>query len=186
MVHARKHGVPVPEVFDAQGPDLLLERVDGPTMADSLARRPWALASYAQQLADVHAAVHRAPGLDWLAHPFGPGESLLHLDLHPQNVLVQGDTAVVIDWPNAATGPAEADLADTWLVVSAARLPRGRVIRGLAAAVQSRFARHFLVAAGAPRLEDVLEAVATRRLHDKNMRSAERERIQRLVTVRRQ
>ncbi len=185
MRHARLHGVPVPEVFDAQGPDLILERVDGPTMAALLARRPWELASYARQLAAVHAAVHQAPGPDWLARPFGDGDSLLHLDLHPENVLIDGGTAIVIDWPNAASGPPEADIADTWLVLLAARVPRGRIVRGLAAAVQARFARHFLEASGSPSLDSVLEAVGQRRLNDKNMQPAERSRIQRLAIRRR-
>jgi Phosphotransferase enzyme family len=31
---AGDHGVPVPEVFDASGPDIVMEMVDGPTMLD--------------------------------------------------------------------------------------------------------------------------------------------------------
>src|SRR5580692_6881183 len=40
---AGEHGVPVPEVFDADGPDIVMERVDGPTMLADLARCPWRL-----------------------------------------------------------------------------------------------------------------------------------------------
>jgi aminoglycoside phosphotransferase (APT) family kinase protein len=184
MTHARSHGIAVPEVFDADGADLLMERVDGPTMATMLGRRPWALGSYARQLAEVHAVVHRAPGPDWLPRPFGGGGSLLHLDLHPENVLMVGGAAVVIDWTNAATGPGEADVADTWLVVSAARPSGGWLIRGLAGVLQGRFARRFLAAAGSPPLTDVVAAVGDRRLRDKNMRPVERSRIVRLVEAR--
>jgi hypothetical protein len=40
---AGAHGVPVPEVFDVAGPDIVMEKVDGPTMLADLARRPWRL-----------------------------------------------------------------------------------------------------------------------------------------------
>lgn len=49
----------------------------------------------------------------------GPGRgsvsALLHLDLHPLNVLLGGDDQVtaVLDWPNASAGPAEYDRART-------------------------------------------------------------------------
>jgi aminoglycoside phosphotransferase (APT) family kinase protein len=44
----------------------------------------------------------------------GPSPALLHLDLHPFNVLLdEAETPTVIDWANAASGPAELDLART-------------------------------------------------------------------------
>jgi Ser/Thr protein kinase RdoA (MazF antagonist) len=42
--------------------------------------------------------------------------SLCHFDLHPRNILVQGDRWVVIDWLTAASGPAIADVARTVLI----------------------------------------------------------------------
>jgi aminoglycoside phosphotransferase (APT) family kinase protein len=180
MVHARSHGVPVPEVFDADGPDLVMERVDGPTMAAALARRPWELGDWARTLAEVHGQVHAAPGPEWLGRPFGDGGALLHLDLHPENVLLVDGSPVVIDWTNAAAGPPEADVADAWLVVSAARPTGGRLVQGVAALLQRRFADRFLTATGAD-VRTVAEAAGARRLADRNLRDAERARIERLV-----
>ena len=182
MSHARAHGVLVPEVFDASGPDLVLERVDGPTMAAALLRRPWALPAYARLLADVHRTVHSVPGPDWLPRPFGEGEALLHLDLHPENVLIVDGAPVVIDWPNAVTGPAEADVADTWLVLAAARASLGRVLAALITPAQALFAKRFRAAAGLD-FDAALAAVGQRRIRDRNMNPAERARIARLARL---
>ncbi|MBQ0902016.1 phosphotransferase [Micromonospora sp. U21] len=48
--------------------------------------------------------------------------SLLHLDLHPLNVLVTeaGDVSGVLDWANAAAGPAVLDRARTWSILTLA------------------------------------------------------------------
>ena len=72
---AGAHGVPVPEVFDVDGPDIVMEKVDGPTMLADLARRPWRLASHAATVARLHERVHAVPALDGLRAPFGPAES---------------------------------------------------------------------------------------------------------------
>jgi len=71
MAHVRAHGVPVPEVFELSGTDIIMERVSGPTMLDVLARRPWVLRSHARLLARLHAQVHAVPPLPWLRTSFG-------------------------------------------------------------------------------------------------------------------
>lgn len=180
MVYARSRGCPVPEVLDAHGRDLLMERVDGPTMAADPMARPWMLRRHARLLASVHATVHSVAGPEWLDRPFGAGGSLLHLDLHPENLLIVGSEVVVIDWTNAAVGPADADVLDTWLVVSAVR-PSGS---GLQAAIigraQSSLANMFRRAANMKEDQPLLRLVAQRRLADRNMTSSERHRMVRL------
>ena len=49
----------------------------------------------------------------------GRERSLLHLDLHPYNVLVDDDGAVtaVIDWTNAAAGDPQLDAVRTWSIL---------------------------------------------------------------------
>ena len=74
---------------------LVLELVDGPTMLADLGRRPWRLARHARTLAELHARLHKVPY---------EGERLLHLDLHPDNVLLSARGPVVIDWTNARAG----------------------------------------------------------------------------------
>lgn len=185
MVHAREAGLPVPEVFDAEGPDLVMERVDGPTMAAALVRRPWTLAAQARVLAGLHGAVHGVPAPGWLDgvpldDPSVAGTALLHLDLHPENVLLSAEGPVVIDWSNAARGAAEVDVADAWLVMSVARPSGGRAQAAVVAAAQGTFARLFLRAAGVEPGPG-LAAAATRRLADPNLGAWERHRIGRLA-----
>ncbi|NAZ76576.1 phosphotransferase [Kineococcus sp. T13] len=47
-------------------------------------------------------------------------DSLLHLDLHPLNVLVDdaGEVSGVVDWANTAAGPAVLDRARTWSILT--------------------------------------------------------------------
>ena len=117
------HGVPVPEMFDVDGPDIVMEKVDGPTMLADLARHPWRLASHAATLARLHERVHAVPALDGLRAPFGAAGALLHLSLHPENVLLSARGPVLIDWEGAGRRPAEADLALSWVVVAMSLIP---------------------------------------------------------------
>ncbi len=40
-----------------------------------------------------------------LPRPFGAAERIVHLDLHPGNVMLTAGGPVVIDWTNVAAGP---------------------------------------------------------------------------------
>ncbi len=51
MKHLHEHGFPVPQLFSADGPDMVVERVDGPTMLDALVRYPWPARRYGRMLA---------------------------------------------------------------------------------------------------------------------------------------
>ena len=62
-------GYPVPEVFDADGRDLVMEHLAGPTMLKTLGDRPWRFGRIADQLAELHTRLaglqidaQRAPG----------------------------------------------------------------------------------------------------------------------------
>jgi aminoglycoside phosphotransferase (APT) family kinase protein len=181
MTHARGAGLPVPRVFDADGADLVMERVVGPTMTSALARRPWTMAAQARVLAGLHRAVHDVPAPDWLpALGDGAGTALLHLDLHPDNVLLGPAGPVIIDWTNAARGPAEVDVADAWLVISTGSVPGGRLQAAVVGAAQGTFARLFRRSAGLD-LTTGLPAAAARRLGDRNLNDRERRRVRRLA-----
>ena len=179
MVHARAHGVPVPEVFDVAGSDIVMERVDGPTMLDLLGRRPLTYRKQARLLAELHAVVHAAPALDWLPAPFGEGgpQVLLHRDLHPQNVILTADGPRIIDWEGAARGPAAADVAMTWVLVGFSDVAGS--MSAAVRAVQSLFTRSFLAAAG-PVDQEVLAAAVRLRLADPHVLPSERVRLERL------
>lgn len=107
-VHAL--GYPVPALHSTDGPDLIMERIAGPTLAEALTTGAVAVSEGAAVLADLHNRLHALP---W------PGpEPLLHLDLHPLNVILAPARPVVIDWSNARPGPAGLDVALTALILT--------------------------------------------------------------------
>ena len=175
MEHARKAGFPVPEVRDVSGPDMVVRRVAGRTMSDDLGRRLWRLSAHARVLAELHRRLHAIPPPPSLQRrPFGPGDALLHLDLHPQNVLISDDGPWVIDWANAARGPAPMDVALTFVIVGA--VPKARSpLQRFAGALRARFAVEFLSAADPAGVQEALPAAIDFRLADANVDAAERE-----------
>ena len=181
---AGAHGVPVPEVFDVSGPDIVMERVDGPTMLADLARRPWRLLRHAARLARLHQQVHAVPGLDGLRAPFGDGEALLHFDLHPDNVLLSPRGPVLIDWEGAGRGPAEADLALCWVVVAMSTVPGSPWQQIIGRSGQRLFADGVLRHSGLTVDAAWLARAARFRLHDPNLQPEEADRIRRLLAKR--
>ncbi|MEU9836767.1 phosphotransferase [Streptosporangium sp. NPDC048047] len=177
MRHARRHGFPAPEVFDADGPDILMERVDGPSLMEEMVRAPQEahrrvrlLATLLRDLAGV-----RAPG--WLqAAPGCPGNRLLHLDLHPANVILTADGPKVVDWANAARGAAGADVACTWLLL--ATTPAGHALDER----RTTWLAAFLEDAGAEAARPYLRAMADRRRADRNVTDEEKAGITAFLT----
>ncbi|MBN1094319.1 phosphotransferase [Blastococcus sp. TML/M2B] len=110
----------------------------------------------------------------------GEGDALLHLDLHPDNVLLTADGPVVIDWTNAARGRPEVDVADAWLAMSVGSVPGGRLQAAVVGAAQGTFARLFRRAAGLD-LAAALPVAAARRLADRNLGEGERAAVRRLA-----
>jgi aminoglycoside phosphotransferase (APT) family kinase protein len=183
MIHARAHGVPVPEVFEVTGTDLVMENVQGPTMLQALARQPWTLGRHARLLAQLHDLVHSVPALTWQPAPFGPGDRLVHLDLHPDNVILTSAGPRLIDWERASRGPAQADLALTWVLLVSSQIPGPAAQRLVGQAGQRLFARRFL--AGVPRLEpDWLAAMARNRLDHPVLTESEVVGLRRLLDSR--
>ena len=177
MRHARRNGFPAPEVFDADGSDILMERVDGPTLMQDAFRRPWRLRHHARLLIDLLGQLATVPAPGWLPAAQGcMGRSLLHLDLHPLNVLVGADGPRVIDWANASRGAPGADLANTWLTMATAPMT-GPVRR----AGRRLMLRTFLEGIDREAARPYLAAMAQRRRADRYVSDAERATIDRLV-----
>jgi hypothetical protein len=178
---AAAHGVPVPEVFDVDGPDMVMEKVDGPTMLADLARHPWRLLRHAATLARLHERVHAVPAPDGLRAPFGPGGALLHLGMHPENVLLSARGPVLVDWEGAGRGPAEADLALGWVVVATSQVPGSAWQQAVGRAGQRLFANAVLQQAGLT-VGVAWRAEAARfRLLDPKLLDAEAARIRRML-----
>ena len=180
MRYVAGHGMPVPAVLEASGPDLVMERIHGVTMLEAMRRAPWSLRANASLLAQLHNQLHAIPAPEWLEQsPYG-GDAILHLDLHPLNVLIGATGPVVIDWPNACRGRAVVDVAHTWLVVGTGR-PDARLDRAIAAVGRSVFLRRFLAHFPRQPVVEVLPAVAERWLADRNISEPERDATRRLL-----
>ena len=164
MRHVAERGYPVPRVDEAEGTDLVMERVDGPTMAASLAASPWSVPLHARRLARLQRRLAAIEAPDWLLartadqrHP----HSVLHLQLAPTNVVLAAGGPVVLDWTEASEGPAGFDAALTFVELSTAPATTARdraVRRALAGAFRSLRRRRdldpFLGAACDHRLAD--------------------------------
>jgi tRNA A-37 threonylcarbamoyl transferase component Bud32 len=183
MEYARHRGFPVPAVHDASGRDMILERLDGPTMLADLARRPWLVRHHGQTLADLHRRLHGIPAPQGLRAPFGRGEQLAHFDLHPDNVILTPRGPVVIDWSNAARGEAADDVALTWVILTTSAIPGPLAFRALARAGRNILVDAFLTGVDADAARERLAVVAKRRIDtDTHLRERERHALQALIS----
>jgi Ser/Thr protein kinase RdoA (MazF antagonist) len=106
-----KYDYPVPAVRQVEGPDIVLERLTGPTVADAALSGDLS----PNELGLLHADLHRR--LQAIPAPSGAaGKVVVHGDLHPYNVMLTTDGPVVIDWANAEEGPPEFDVAMTAII----------------------------------------------------------------------
>ena len=184
MEHVRTHGYPVPRVAEVSddGTDLVMERINGHSMADALTRQPWTFSRQARVLADLHLRLHDVPGPSWLgAAPSGDGDRLLHLDLHPLNVMVTRHGPVVIDWSNARRGIPEVDVALTWVLLVGGAIPAGRVRAALLGRFRALFVRLFLRSFDTAEIAPYLRDVVAWKVTDPNMSATEQAAMWRLV-----
>ena len=142
-VHAA--GLPVPRAGDIVEVDgrlgLEYERFDGKPMGEIMPAKPWLLPRFARQLAELHSAMHKTPGVTGIPSQrerladkirtakdlpaplqeaclqalarMPDGDRLCHGDFHPLNVLLHKGHAAVIDWVDATCGNPLADVART-------------------------------------------------------------------------
>ncbi len=101
MTYVRRHGYPAPRVRPTGSrTELVLERLSGPTLLTALVEGRVGPAEAGALLAGLLRRLHALPGRD----PADPGARVLHLDLHPDNVMLTPDGPRVIDWSNAQDG----------------------------------------------------------------------------------
>jgi len=160
---ANEAGLPCPGVYPSDDEHgvvrigdrlgFVMDRIDGPSMLDTLSRRPWLLARYARRLAALHLSVHgkEAPALppqrerfraviERLRGDLGDeivdriqralnalpdGRVVCHGDFHPDNILLGEAGETIIDWGPATSGSAAADVAWTVYLFRHAGYPPG-------------------------------------------------------------
>jgi len=143
---------------------IVMERIDGVTMLHGAAQKPWLIGANAGLLARLHLDVHARsdtglpPFRDWLEsyirratgldegirlralrrlERLEDGTSLCHGDFHPDNVVMTNRGPVIIDWAAGATGPPEADVARTIMLLESGE-PIASGLERLAIAVGRR------------------------------------------------
>jgi aminoglycoside phosphotransferase (APT) family kinase protein len=117
--HITAYGFPAPLVYRAEGPDLEMERLHGPTLLQSLAAQVIRVRDAARILADLHTQLHAIPALELPGLPTRPGDVVVHMDLHPANiVLTEAHGPSVVDWVSARSGTAALDVAMTALLLA--------------------------------------------------------------------
>jgi aminoglycoside phosphotransferase (APT) family kinase protein len=129
MTYLRGHGYPVPLVRPAQDgssrTDLVLERLDGPTMAGALAAGLVTPRQAGAMLARLLTGLHAVPA----RRADGPGRSILHLDLHPENIILTSGGPRVIDWANASEGCPGLDWAMSAVILAEVAIGTTRTAR---------------------------------------------------------
>jgi tRNA A-37 threonylcarbamoyl transferase component Bud32 len=184
MELVRAFGVPVPKVHDvrADGTEIVMERVDGPVMMEWIERGPWRLDAAARLLGELADTVHGVVAPTWLHDAGDGGDRVLHLDLHPLNVIVSRDGPVLIDWANAARGAAATDDALTWVVLATGtpdHLPAWQ--QAVAAVFRRLFVRRYVAHRDREATRAALPYAAALRLCDPSLRPAEKIAIEKLV-----
>ena len=124
---------------------LIYERAEGTSMLKIFQRKPWKVFSLARILAHLHVEMHnsrfdadvpdqrgrlqrkinRAEALPAslktaLLHSLASlpdGDRVCHGDFHPDNVLLSGEDAIIIDWIDATRGNPLADVARTSIIL---------------------------------------------------------------------
>ena len=176
MEYLQSQGYPVPAVEEISddGFDLVMERIDGVSMVEAIGQAPWTVRRHANTLADLHQRLHEVKPPDFLSPAeVGKGEQILHLDLHPLNIMIGPKGPVVIDWTGASLGDPYVDVALAWLLMTAGTIPGGGMktkVLGFGRSLLTngfvaRFDRSVLI----PRLEEVVAWKA----HDPNLSAAE-------------
>jgi aminoglycoside phosphotransferase (APT) family kinase protein len=182
--YVAQHGYPVPTIHEvrAGGTEIIMERVDGPLMFDdsptALLRTPRMF----KLLADLADRLHEIPAPDFV-RVVGDGDRLLHLDLHPLNVIMSPTRGpVVIDWSNAARGDPLFDVALTYVLLTCPTIPLPRPVQIIADAARGALARNFFARRykGA-RFDKAIIDAASLKAFDKNMQPQEIARIERLI-----
>ena len=122
----------------------------GDSLINRIEKKPWQMLRLGRRFGRLHARLHTipapsefaagAPG-DWLARVLprhahlaerlqsdgAASDTLVHLDYHPLNVIVDGADASIIDWAYSAAGDVRADLALTAVALEIAPAPPGRL-----------------------------------------------------------
>jgi aminoglycoside phosphotransferase (APT) family kinase protein len=183
IAYAEQHGYPVPRVHDvrAGGTEIVMERLDGPMMMDVMIRRPWTIRRNAELLADLHDQLHEIPAPPWVTRLDDQRDRLLHLDLHPMNVMMTTRGPVVIDWTNVAAGDPLTDVGITYVLMTCSTAPTPRAVNLLVGPVRRWTTKRFVRRYQGPELAEHIARAAELKMLDPHLNPSEMEALRRLV-----
>ncbi|HXX89290.1 MAG TPA: phosphotransferase [Acidimicrobiales bacterium] len=184
MTYLRQRGYPVPAVeeISADGSDLVMERIDGPSMVQAIGDAPWTVKRHARMLAELHVQLHELTPPDFLERiSVLSGNSVLHLDLHPLNVIIGPHGPVVIDWSNASVGDPDIDVGLAWVLMAAGEIPGVRVKSTILGWVRSLLVRGFVARFDREEVASKLRSIVEVKVRDPHMSPKETDRMWRVV-----
>lgn len=176
MEFVRSKGYPVPAVEQVSddGLQIVMERIDGSNMVDALAKRPWTARRLGRVLGALHRDLHAIEAPDWADDaPIGHGGQLLHLDLHPLNVMIGSRGPVVIDWTNACRGDPSIDVALSWAIIAAGQVDTNWLVGKVATRIRSTLMSSFLGEVDAAAARRALRDAVTWKVRDANLSEEE-------------
>jgi aminoglycoside phosphotransferase (APT) family kinase protein len=176
MEYVHTRGYPIPKVGEVSddGLELIMERLDGVTMVEALTAAPWKARRFGRTLAQLHVQLHDLSAPEWLVDaPCGAGSQLLHMDLHPLNVMMTSRGPVVIDWTNAARGDPNVDVAVTWTLMSAAEVPISGVKGAMTGWIRAKLIKGFIAEFDVAAVGTEVDAVVEWKCADRNMSESE-------------
>lgn len=185
MTWVNEHGVRVPQVFDVDGSDLVMERIDGRAALAGLATHPWRVGAVGRLLSDLHRRLDAVPVADWMprrADQTDVRPGVVHGDLHPDNVMLTADGPVLIDWTRSGIGDRRMDLAHTWLIVAELGLPDDSAGRTVHTVARRALLAAFLRGIDHDGAQSWLARIAAERMTDKNTTDDEHRRLARYLT----
>ncbi len=184
MEYVRSQGYPVPAVEEVSddGVDMVMERIEGTTMVATMTKRPWTIPRQGSVLADLHRRLHELSAPAWLHDaPVGRGDRMLHLDLHPLNVMIGKQGPVVIDWTGACRGDPAVDVALAWVLMMAGEVPTGRLLLTIMSHARSILVKSFLRSFDLDVVKQSLGDVVAWKALDPHMSVSEQDRMWQVV-----
>jgi aminoglycoside phosphotransferase (APT) family kinase protein len=176
MAFMREQGYPVPAVDELSddGFELVMERIEGVTMVEAIGKAPWTVRRQGATLADLHRRLHEIEAPDFLpTAPVGSGTKVLHLDLHPLNVMIGPKGAFVIDWPNARRGDPDVDVGLAWVLMAAGQIPGGGLRARVMGLGRSLLVNSFLAPFDRRAVSRLLPQLVEMKVQDPHMSAAE-------------
>jgi tRNA A-37 threonylcarbamoyl transferase component Bud32 len=184
MEYVRSQGFSVPAVEEVSedGLDMVIERIEGPDMVAMMGTRPWAIPRLGRVLADLHHGLHSLTAPPWLEDaPVGHGVGLLHLDLHPLNVMMGPKGPVVIDWARACRGDTDVDVAVAWILMASGEVPTGRLMGTVLGRARSALVKSFVGSFDIDPVRRRLREVVAWKVLDPHISAPEQVRMWRVV-----